>query len=321
MLIISIFATQAHTVEVTQKLTQQDITRTVNNIITVLDTNYIFPEKTKLLISALQQKVTSSEFNRPIKFTEFIKQTGLLMRSISGDGYIDIIAENSSLVIGHSLSAQEQTKDNFGFDKVEILSGNIGYVKLNHFYENPNAKLAAAKAFDHLKETNAMIIDLRDAEGDSLSLVQFMMSFFVADKSKLGDILYDRQTQKVGLWSSENISNSHFNSNFPLYILTSAFIAGSGEFFTYTLKHLDKAVVVGEKTMGVAYISKKLRVNEFISINLPIAIPIHPVTNSNWEQEGVVPDYDTKANASFELAYNLAKTYLRSTNGYKNNTQ
>ena len=110
--------------------------------------------------------------------------------------------------------------------------------------------------------------------------------------------------------SLKNLSNDRLKHNYPVYILTSSFISGTGEFFSYTLKHLHKAVIVGEQTMGVALISKKQKVNEFISINMPIAIPIHPATNTNWDQVGVAPDYAVKANASFEMAYKLAKEYL-----------
>jgi hypothetical protein len=62
--------------------------------------------------------------------------------------------------------------------------------------------------------------------------------------------------------------------------------------------------------MGVALISKTHKVNELISINMPIAFLTHPVTNTNWEQEGVVPDVYVEANLSFDTAYKLAKEHL-----------
>lgn len=172
------------------------------------------------------------------------------------------------------------------------------------------AEKKGTKIFHQLAEVNAMIIDLRDAEGDSLSLASHLMSFFVAQKTVLANVIYEKQELRETLVASQNLGFERFKDNFPLYILTSSFVSGSGEFLSYTLKHLNKAVIVGENTMGVAYISKSKEINEFININLPIAIPIHPLTHSNWEQEGVIPDYPVEAKLSFDVAYNLAKNHL-----------
>ncbi|WP_019026837.1 S41 family peptidase [Colwellia piezophila] len=307
--ITQIFALEA--VNFDARFTQKDITKSINEVIEVLEHDYIYPEKSKLIISKLKYKLASNDFNQIDKLGAFVNELGVLIRNVSGDSYLDIMETNPFVVIGHTpVHAKQKDMENFGFEKVEILAGNIGYLKLNFFSQSVNAELRAAHAFDYLSGADAIIIDLRDVEGESISLAQYMMGFFVETNTTLANVVYDRQKQSQILKSPKKLGFEHFKQDYPVYILTSAFVSGTGEFFSYTLKNFKKAVIVGEKTMGVAVISKKQKVNEFISINIPIAFPVHPITNTNWEDEGVIPDVNIEANLSFDVSYKLAKEYL-----------
>jgi len=311
ILCLSVGLTQTfQTVNSASSFTQQDIKKCINQVIHLLERDYIFSEKSTLIAKSLKYRLASNEFNQSIELGTFINEFDVLIRNVSGDSYLNIIDTNSHVIIDHQAHSKQNNSENFGFDKIEVLPGNIGYMKLNHFYQNPKAELQALKAFTYLTKTDAIIIDLRDVEGDSITLSQYMMSFFVEKNTTLTTMVYNKKHQTEILKSSKNLGFKHFKHNYPVYILTSAFLAGTGEFFSYTLQQLKKAVIVGEKTMGVAFISKKQKVNEFISINMPVAFPIHPVTNTNWEQEGVTPDFNVDANQSFDVAYKLAKDYL-----------
>lgn len=291
--------------------TQKDINKSIKRVIDALENHYLFPEKSKLIVNKLKYKLALNAFNQIDDLGAFINELGVLIRNVSGDSYLDVIQTNPRVIIGHlPILSTKNYQDDFGFEKIEILSGNIGYLKLNSFYQNVSAELKADQAFGYLSGTDAMIIDLRNVEGDSISLAQYMMGFFVKHNTTLSNVLYNRQENTEILKSSKKLGFAHFKQDYPVYILTSAFVSGTGEFFSYTLKSLKKAVIVGERTMGVALISKTHKVNELISINMPIAFLTHPVTNTNWEQEGVVPDVYVEANLSFDTAYKLAKEHL-----------
>jgi len=314
LLYLSVGITQVFAFETANSgtsFTQENINKSIKDVIDVLETDYIFPEKSKLVVSKLKYKLALDEFNQLGELDDFINELSLLIRNVSGDSYLDILETNPFLVLGQApVLGKPKDIENHGFDKLEILAGNIGYLKLNFFYQNVSAELKAADAFEYLSGTDAMIIDLRDVEGDSITLAQYMMSFFVEQNTILSKVLYNRQESTETLTSSKILGFDHFKQGYPVYILTSAFVSGTGEFFSYTLKNLNKAVIVGEKTMGVALIAKKHKVNEFISINMPIAFTINPVTKTNWEEEGVVPDVNVDANLSFDVAYKLAKEHL-----------
>ncbi len=312
LLLLSVTISQVSAIGVenlNEKLTEHQIEQGISGVIKALTNNYILPEKALLIEKKLMYKFTENEFDEISDWYSFIRGINVAMRNISGDMYLDIIATKSSYTLEKAQNKLVRG-ENFGIHDVSMLSGNVGYFKLSYFYQNPKAEVEIFRALDKLSEADALIIDLRNAEGESLSLAQYLISFFVEENTVLSEVLYDKQNKSEILRASENNGSDKFKHNFPIYILTSAFISSSGEFLSYTLKHLEKAIIVGEETMGVAYVMQKQKINDYISINIPIAIPLHPTTNTNWAQTGVIPDLDIAANLSLEAAHKLAKQHL-----------
>jgi hypothetical protein len=69
---------------------------------------------------------------------------------------------------------------NFGFAKVEILAGNIGYVDLRQFSPIEPAVETATSVLNFIANTDAVIIDVRNNGGGEPSMVQFLTSHFLA---------------------------------------------------------------------------------------------------------------------------------------------
>ncbi|PKG83172.1 hypothetical protein CXF85_11605 [Colwellia sp. 75C3] len=292
-------------------LSKENIEKAISNIILLLEKEYIYPEKALLVEEELRRKLVNNEFDKISDWYSFIRSLNAIIRGISGDMYLDIVETNPSLTLE---KAQKKSvfniQDSYGVGGVDLLSGNIGYMRMNYFYQNHNAKNEIFHALKELSKVDALIIDLRDTEGDSIPLAQYFMSFFIKEGTILSEILYDKQNKRKRLRAFENSGNDKFKHDFPIYILTSSFLSSSGEFFCYTLKHFKKAVIVGEKTMGIAHVLQNQKINNYISLNIPIAIPINPTTHSNWEKTGVTPDLDVAANLSLDAAHKMAKQYL-----------
>ncbi|MEW6983512.1 S41 family peptidase [Colwelliaceae bacterium 6471] len=292
------------------KLTKPQIDLAVNGVINALVNNYIYPEKALLIEKELRHKVDINEFTKINDWYAFIREINLIIRNVSGDMYLDVVETKPVITLESTADKTELPKlANYNLDNVSILFGNVGYFKLDYFSQNPEAEIGISRALDALSNTDALIIDLRSAEGDSLTLAQYLMSFFVNKDTLLSKITYAPQKKELTL-TSLNIGGIRFKSNFPVYLLTSSFLSGSGEFVAYTLKYFKKAVIVGEETMGVAYVIKKQKINAHISLNIPVAIPLHPKTNNNWERTGVTPDVYSAADLGLETAHKLAKEYL-----------
>lgn len=289
------------------KLTKKQIEQGVHGVTSALVKNYIYPEKALLIAKDLQRKLAANELDEISDWYSFIRHMNNAMRSVSGDAYLDIVETKSPMALGKVQESTLGNRSNKVIDNGEILFGNVGYVKFNYFEQSPDAEQAIIRTLATLSKVDALIIDLRYAEGDSIFFAQFLMSFFVESNTDLGEFIFDQQRNIMTLKPLEGIGLKKFKNDFPIYILTSSFLEQAGEYFSYTLKRLKKAVIVGEETMGVAYILKKQEINSHISVNIPIAMP---KSSMNWEQSGVTPDVYIEADLALKAAHKLAKAYL-----------
>ncbi|GHF00236.1 S41 family peptidase [Thalassotalea profundi] len=304
-------ASELNRANLNDTLFKQNIEKAIKNIILILEKEYIYPEKALLVKAELKRKLANKEFDKVSDWYSFIRSLSVILRDISGDMYLDIVEPHPSLTLEKvKRKSALNLKDSYIIRNVDLLSGNVGYIKVNYFYQTSNAKKEIFRALKELSMVDALIIDLRDTEGDSIPLAQYLMSFFIKESTILSEVLYDQQKKKKRLRALETSGNDKFKHNFPIYILTSSYLSSSGEFFSYTLQHLKKAFIVGENTMGIAHVLQNKKINNHISLTIPIAIHLHPATHSNWEKTGVIPDLDIAANLSVDAAHKMAKQYL-----------
>lgn len=294
------------------QLTEYTAKQSIESIINTLKKDYIFPEKVSAITVELKRDIVVRKLLAINETSEFTQALSLLLRRVSGDEYLNVSENNHLIKLGKQTSITPlEHIENWGIDDIEILSEKIAYLKINHFYRHENAKLKIASAFAYFSNTRAMILDLRAAEGESLEIAQYIMSYFIETNTLLSEIKYDRQNQTEALLSFAVVNSEPFKNDYPLYILTSPFMSSTAEFLSYTAQHLDKAVIVGTKTLGISYILSTKKINEQMNIDMPIALFINPKTKTNWEGEGVVPDFYIEQKQSLDEALKLARYHLR----------
>jgi C-terminal processing protease CtpA/Prc len=91
----------------------------------------------------------------------------------------------------------------------------------------------------------------------------------------------------------------------PVYVLTSSLTFSAAEEFTYNLKALKRATIVGEQTGGGAHPTRSARIDDQFSIAVPFANSVNPITKTNWEGTGVTPDVTVPATQALETAMKL----------------
>ena len=94
-------------------------------------------------------------------------------------------------------------------------------------------------------------------------------------------------------------------------MLTAKRTFSGAEEFSYNLKNLKRATLVGERTGGGAHPGAVRKLNGRFSIFVPTGRAISPVTGTNWEGTGVVPDVETPAEQALERAVELARAATR----------
>jgi len=93
-------------------------------------------------------------------------------------------------------------------------------------------------------------------------------------------------------------------------VLTSKSTFSGAEEFTYNLKNLKRATIVGETTGGGAHPVAGHRIDNHFMIGVPFARAVNPISKKNWEGTGVEPDISVKAADALEKAQELAATKL-----------
>ena len=229
-----------------------------------------------------------------------------MLRQHSGDGHLNLalIAEQGG--VSHRLKETEERKiNNFAFEQVRILPGNVGYLKLHKFWQADEAHKIGHAALMFLSHSDHIVIDLRDSGGGSPELVQYLISHFVPEGTVLWD-LFDRHGKSTKQVRSLTVPDAELLKTKPLYILQNKELVSAGEFFSYTLQQLGRAVVIGETSAGLAHYTGAAQVNDWLFVRIPMFRPVNPVTGTNFEGVGVQPNIRVSAEMALYTALRVA---------------
>jgi retinol-binding protein 3 len=90
-------------------------------------------------------------------------------------------------------------------------------------------------------------------------------------------------------------------------VLTSDRTFLGAEEFSYDLKMLKRATLVGETTAGAAHMVGPHRIDDHFMILVPYARSINPISKTDWEGRGVEPDVNVDAADALATAEKLAE--------------
>ena len=88
-----------------------------------------------------------------------------------------------------------------------------------------------------------------------------------------------------------------------LFILTGHDTFSAAEAFAYSLKHLGRAKIIGIKTQGGAHMVDRFAIDEEYWAMISIAAAVNPITGTNWEGVGVIPDISCSADNALKVAH------------------
>jgi hypothetical protein len=196
--------------------------------------------------------------------------------------------------------------DNFGIRRVERLDGNVGYLDLHRVPVPANAGPAIAAAMELVAGTYALIVDLRHNGGGSPEGVVFWCSYlFDEQPTHLNDIFRADTGETKQFWALPYVPGTRYVDR-PVYVLTSSHTFSGGEDFCYTLQALGRAQVIGETTGGGAHPTRPFPISAAVHIAIPFARSVNPVTGTNWQGTGVVPDIAVPEAEAYDVAYGQA---------------
>ncbi len=295
---------------------KQAIVTEVNQL---LDKFYVYPESAQKMENLISTKLKNGEYDRLNDAAVFAHALADDLRSVSKDKHLNF-NYNPELAAGvrrlndqnedekkkaQDSSLADAKRDNFGFRKVERLSGNIGYLDFRYFASAADAGPTAQSALAFLANCDAIIIDLRQNGGGDPTQVQFISSYFFKEPTHLNDIYTRSEDLTENFWTLPYVPGPKLE-NADLYILTSKRTFSGAEEFCYNMKNLKRATLIGETTGGGAHpTDQKVAQNDFV-LAVPVARAINPISKTNWEGTGVTPDISVPSDQALDKAYELA---------------
>ena len=195
----------------------------------------------------------------------------------------------------------EMQRINCAFERVEILSHNVGYLKLNAFPDSSVCQATAAAAMTKLSDAHVLIFDLRDNRGGFPSMVSLIAAYLFDHPEYMYCPLENTTAES---WTRSPVPGNKL-ANKPVYILTSSRTISAAEQFTYNLKMLKRATLVGETTAGGGEAANLHSVGDNFYVGTIEVSAINPYARSDWNDSGIEPDFKVKAPNALKAALNL----------------
>ena len=285
----------------------------VDSLGMLLNDYYIIPERCRGAMAVVESKLNGKAYRSitdPRVFAERVTEdVNTVLRDDHFRVRYDPEAVREERAAGAGQPAEgpypDEVERNFGFAQVRILEGNIGYINMTGFHDLPYAADAVDAAMAFVKNTKAVIIDLRADHGGSSDTGPYLSGYFLGPAPVL---LYDMYTRDGEGTIHEAFRSAATVKGTPmpdagLYILTSRFTFSAAEAFAYSMQSLGRGVIVGDTTGGGAHMWTGKAVAAGLYAHIPHARPVDPRTQGNWEGVGVVPDRWCKAHEALEVAW------------------
>ncbi len=310
--ILLVVLTGCYTGEKGPLLDEKLLESTIDEMIKELEHKYVIPETAKKVIAELNSEKSSLLKRNGAE--EFEWAVDRILRSYDkhmhidyAPGYIHYLDSIKNYPENKEEKEEKRAlaekKNNFGFEKVEKLKKDIGYIKISEFCGTKEAFKKLASVMNSLAKSKSIIIDLTESRGGYPEMVQYICSYFFADSIHLNSI-YCRYTNTTDEYWTIDVSEEKF-VNTKLYILTGEFTFSAAEELAYNMQQLNRAKIIGETTYGGAHPVEEYVLNGSFVLAIPDSKSINPISKTNWEKIGVKPDIKTNSESALEKALEL----------------
>jgi hypothetical protein len=294
-------------------LSLDDQKKIIHIICDKLDEIHAFPESNLKICNGLLKNFEDGRYSGYTTSQAFADQLDKDLEQLQDDKHLGIFydpkmeAENEEGDEAGYLTPQmveEERRKNFGFKELKILEGNIGYMDLRVFFAPKYAGETAVAAMNYLSNCDALIIDLRNNGGGWDEMVTFLMSyFFDSDEAVTLSTTYSLYEDEYYQSHTLSFVPGKLLSEIPVFILTSRSTFSGAEAFAHFMKHFNKAILVGEKTLGGQNPVEIQTVGYGLIMLIPSWKQISSVSETGWEGGGVQPHIEIEASHALSTAH------------------
>jgi Peptidase family S41/N-terminal domain of Peptidase_S41 in eukaryotic IRBP len=297
------------------KLSGAERERVVHSVIANLKEHYVDPAAAQKIADALLAHEKSGDYDALTDGAAFADLLTRHLREASHDLHLDVLYSQARLPDRPPLTTTEglaryrkaMEQAHCTFEPVKILPHNAGYLKLNSFPDPSVCQATATAAMSSLNQADVVIFDLRDNRGGYPDMVMLIAAYLFDHP----EYMYNpRENTTERSWTRSPVPGSRLADK-PVYVLTSATTSSGAEHFSYDLKMLKRATLVGETTGGAAHAGVFHRIDDHFGMGIPETRAINPFSKADWAVTGVEPDVKVKAADALERAEQLVESRLR----------
>ena len=234
------------------------------------------------------------------------------LQQVTSDKHLRLLWSDEPQEVGGAEEDEEFFADlarseNQGIRRVERLIDDIGYISTTLVAEPADAAMMISAAMTLVANTRALILDLRENRGGSTYGMAYWCSYFFPEGESvhLTDVYRRTTGQTQQFWTLPYVPGQRYLDR-PVYVLTGPVTFSGAEDLAYNLKVRNRATLVGESTRGGAHPTGYYPLTEHITVTVPYARSINPVTGGDWEGVGVAPDLAVPADKALDVAYQHA---------------
>lgn len=286
-----------------------------DRIAQIVSDRYWSPERGAEIATTLRQRAQSGAYDRISDPRELASAFATTLRPFDNHFQVEYrpagSAANAVAPVDPARAQRQTARGNYGFQRAEMLPGGIGYIDVRSFANfSPDSadtspeRAAADAAMAMVANAEAIIIDLRDSQGGSPAMVAYLATHFVAADADIYNTFRSRGPDRYERPFVEPRGPRRLET--PLFILTSGRTASASESFAYTLQAARRATIVGSPSAGGANPGGFIDAGDGFSVFVSGATPINPITQRNWEGDGVPVDVATTSEQALDRATVLA---------------
>ncbi|RDS78629.1 hypothetical protein DL238_09235 [Alteriqipengyuania lutimaris] len=278
--------------------------------------SYVFPDVAGSLAPQLESRRSSGAYRDATTASAFADALTQDMRRIGEDAHFRVRydpaftpydAESDGPPDDTEIARMREMASRmaYGLPRIQRLPGNVGYLEVRGFLPTHDVAPAYEAAMTLLAGSDAIIIDLRsNGGGEPESVTRLMSHFFPVGTELLVNSIYDRtQDSTREFWLDPDVQTRFAG---PVYVLTSDVTFSGGEELAYDMQTHARGTLVGETTGGGANPGDMMPLAHGFIAFIPTGRAINPVTGTNWEHTGVVPDVAVPADRALSTALALA---------------